>query len=414
MRKDGFFKRFLPKLIGLVGVNVFIWIAIMTFYKLPTSFGLLFSSFTLPFLIFFAMSDMDITATKTSAGRSFRIIGFYILIGGGAVVLIPGAVGAAIGLPLMFNATVVTYALLCLFLFVFLEFKPPMREHKGYGVISNMLFLYVGASALYFFTTTALPQYNPEFEIEKLKQAKLSLAGADKPTIIKAGIQVYKDFECFNCHNNAPGGEPKRGPNLAEIDLGDEEKIHQSLVDPYNETLKPYSENPKVAKSMPDYYEKQMSKDEMIAIITYLANVKEVSGKAVSTEFMPEGWWTDPEIVAKGKDIFEGRFNEDVACHVCHGKDGVVQFEGAGDFRVSPNMVKMTDARFFQIVKYGFEEDSPMAGWGEEISDEQIWQVIAYEWTFYSKHTLKKTELVARENPTGLDAIKVVEEKYWD
>ncbi len=414
MKRAGFFRRFWPKFVGLVGVNAFIWVATMTFYKLPASFGLMFSSFTLPFLIFFALSDLDVTAAPTTRGRIVRIFGFYIVIGGGSVVLIPGAVGAVIGLPIMFNATIVAFTALCLLLFLLLEFKPPMREQTGFSAVSNMLFLYVGASALYVFTCFALPQYNPAFEIEKLKQAELSLAGADKPTIIKAGLRVYKDFECFNCHNNAPGGETKRGPNLAEIDMGDEEKILDSLIDPYKEILKPFSENPKVAKSMPDYYEKQMSKDELRAIVTYMANIKEVSGVAVPTDHMPEGWWTDPEIVAKGKEIFEGLFDEDVACHVCHGKDGVVLFEGATDFRVSPALPKVTDARFFQIVKFGFEEDSVMDGWGEIISDEQIWQVISYTWTFYSKHTLKKTELVAREPPAGPDAIKIVEEKYWE
>jgi mono/diheme cytochrome c family protein len=374
----------------------------------------MFSSFTLPFLLFFALQDFKVTAAETTLGRMGRVFIFYIVLSGGTVVAVPGLVGASIGLPFMFNATIVVFSILCLFLLIALEFKPPMKEQTGLRAGGNMLLLYLGVSFLYYFTTYLLPQYNPAFEIEKLRQAELSLAGADKPTIIKAGQQVYKDFECFNCHNNMPGGELKRGPNLSEIDMGDEIKITESMVDPYKEILKPYSENKKVAKSMPDYYEKQMSKDELIALVTYLDNIKEVSGQAVSTDNMPNGWWTDPKIVAEGQQIFEGLLNEDVACHVCHGKDGIVQFEDATDFRVSEDMINLTDARFFQIVKYGFEEDSPMSGWGEDLSDDQIWQLISYTWTFYTRHTLKKEDLVERKNPEGPKAIKLVEKKYWE
>jgi mono/diheme cytochrome c family protein len=129
---------------------------------------------------------------------------------------------------------------------------------------------------------------------------------------------------------------------------------------------------------------------------------------------MPKGWWTDPKIVEEGQKIYEGLVNGDVACHVCHGKDGKPLFEGAPDFTKAPDMENMTEGRWFQVIKRGFKKDSPMAGWDALLNDEQKWKVIAYEWTFYSKGKLGKTELVERKEPEGPNAIQVVKEKYWD
>ncbi|MBI4828517.1 MAG: c-type cytochrome [Nitrospinae bacterium] len=413
--RETFMTNFKPKLIGLVGINVLIWALSFTVYPMPVSFGIMFSAFTLPFLIFFFLSDRGMALAADGKPSLVKILTFYIGISGVSLAVILGAVAKLVGLPFMFVATIVVCAGLCLALFLLLEFKPPMAEPTPAGAFNNMLLVYLGASVLYVATTILLPQYDPKFEIEKIKAAELSLAGADKPTIIKAGKEVFKDFECHNCHNTAPGGEPKRGPNLAEIDMGGEDKIAESLVDPYKEILKPYADNPKVARSMPDYYGKQMSADEQTAVVTYLASLKESAGPAVSTDKMPEGWWTDPAVLAEGQKIFEGLVNEDVACHVCHGKEGVVQFEGATDFRLSPHMIKNTDARFFQIVKFGFGKDNPMIGWRDYLDDAQVWKVIAYTWTFYSKHTLKSEEPVAREDPAGKpDAIDVIKEQYWD
>jgi mono/diheme cytochrome c family protein len=408
-----FIEAFRPKLIWLLAANILVWIAILTLYKMPPSFGILFSSFTLPFLVYFFLSDLADAAGKNASGALGGAVIYYLLAPGGLLAAALWIVTRTIGFPRMFSLTIIAYALLCLFLFIYLEFKRPMREPQGFAAVNNIIIVYFVSSAMFIFMSWSLPQYNPEIEIARLTQKGLSLEGADKETVVKAGKQVFKDFECFNCHNASPGGEPKRGPNLAEINVGNKEKIKESLVDPYKEVLKPFADNPKVARSMPDYYQKQMSKDELEAIITYIENIK-TSGPAASSEAMPNGWWVDPAVVAEGKNIFEGITNPDVGCHACHGKDGAPIFEGAADFRKDQNLTLFTDARWFQIVKFGFKKDSPMAGWAAYLSDEQIWKVIAYIWTFYSKETLRKEELVERPAPPADKAIQPVKEKYWD
>ncbi|MBI5814843.1 MAG: c-type cytochrome [Nitrospinae bacterium] len=403
--------KFKQKAIGLLAANVLVWALTFTIYKMPSSFGVMFSAFTLPYLVYFALSDFGAARSATGGTSVPRVIGYYFVLSGAAMIVTLWGAASLLKFPPIFIATMIVFALLGLFLFIFLEFKPDMAEPTGLKSLNNMLILYAGTSALYLFTSTVLPQYEPENEIAKLKQATLSLAGADKETVIKAGAQVFKDFECFNCHNNAPGGEVKRGPNLSEIDMGKPEKITESIVDPYKEVLKPFADNPKVARSMPDYYGKQLSKDELVAMVTYLENLK--SALHVSTENMPEGWWTNAAIVAEGQKLYEGVVNPDVACHVCHGKDGKPLFEGAPDFTKSPDMENLTEARWFQIIKYGYAKDNPMSAWGEMLSDEQIWKVAAYEWSFYSKGKLGKADPVERPKPEGTAAIQA-KEKYWD
>lgn len=405
--KSDFWQKFKPKLIGLVFANILLWAACSTFYKMPITFPILFSSFTLVFLLFFVVSDLKLTAGKTFVDRLIRFIIYYAFLSGGVITAVIWFVASSIGFPRMFTVTIVVYALLCLLLFFILEFKPEMKEPKGLRAVNSLLLLYFGTSFLYFYTTAALPQFDPANEIAKLKAAGLKLSGLDKGEVIKAGMKVFRDFECTNCHNVESGLDPKRGPVLNEVDLGDHDNILENIVDPYKVIKKPYADNRKVARAMPDYYQTQMTKDELQAVITYLENIKTL--KAIPTDKMPDGWWTDPKVIAEGNKIYEGLFNEDVACHACHGKDGTPQMEEAADFRTSERLKSTTAARYFQIVKYGFGGESLMGGWAEYLSDEQIWQVIAYANVVGNKGEVKE-----RPDPTGPNAIGLIKEKYWE
>ena len=43
---------------------------------------------------------------------------------------------------------------------------------------------------------------------------------------------------------------------------------------------------------------------------------------AYADKHMPEGWWSDPEIIEQGRQLFIGAENIDVNCAACHGKNG--------------------------------------------------------------------------------------------
>lgn len=116
--------------------------------------------------------------------------------------------------------------------------------------------------------------------------------------------------------------------------------------------------------------------------------------KAFADKHMPEGWWTDPKIIAEGKEIFETRpitytykRKERTAkdgCATCHGineKKDRPKKRGAKDFRVSKRMNRLSDSYWFWRTSEGVKKTS-MPGWGKELTEEEIWKVIAYEHTW--------------------------------
>ncbi|NGZ12008.1 MAG: cytochrome c [Nitrospira sp. LK70] len=77
---------------------------------------------------------------------------------------------------------------------------------------------------------------------------------------------------------------------------------------------------------------------------------------------MPAGGWTETE----------------VNCSSCHGTDGTPKKKGARDFR-DPNIVcRFSDAFWFWRISEGVPKTKMKANKGL-ISEEQIWQVMAYE-----------------------------------
>jgi mono/diheme cytochrome c family protein len=96
---------------------------------------------------------------------------------------------------------------------------------------------------------------------------------------------------------------------------------------------------------------------------------------------MPAGWLTDPKVIEAGSVIYLGEANPQVNCGSCHGKDGKPVKKGARDFRDKAQMGRMSDAFWFWRVSEGVPK-TKMKAWKSQLSEEQIWQVIAYERQF--------------------------------
>jgi len=96
---------------------------------------------------------------------------------------------------------------------------------------------------------------------------------------------------------------------------------------------------------------------------------------------MPAGFLTDPKVLAEGAQIYTGEVNPQVNCASCHGKDGKPVKKGARDFRDKAQMGRMSDAFWFWRVSEGVPK-TKMKAWKSQLSEEQIWQVIAYERQF--------------------------------
>ncbi len=103
--------------------------------------------------------------------------------------------------------------------------------------------------------------------------------------------------------------------------------------------------------------------------------------KSFEGKHMPDGWWTDPKIIARGKEVYTGKVNKKVKCAKCHGVKGKPKAKGARDFRKSANMEKFSDTYWFYRIYEGVPK-TLMKGWKGKISDDDIWAVMAYENTF--------------------------------
>ena len=356
------------KLISLIAFNLLIWIINSFLYSLPVVFKVAFTVFTTGGFLILAL--IDIFPIESWQGKRIFKNLILTLIYGTIFLGILWLYTAYYKFPAMFKMTIIVYTLLTILFLILIDLKP-LKEKGGIRAVNSLLFLFLIMGGGYTFMGWALPQFDPAYEIERLKPKKFFIEEADEETILSVGARVFKDYECFNCHDIEPGGIPKRGPALAAVDLGDRKKIRESVVDPRKEIAKGYE---KELKTMPDYYETQIEKNYLEALIRYLENIGKVR---ITTEMMPEGWWTDPKILRDGKDIFEGIKNPDVACSVCHGKDGIPLMTEAADLRDVAEISKLSDADLFKVVSEG-RPDTPMAAWKDYLSNEDIWKVIAY------------------------------------
>ena len=123
---------------------------------------------------------------------------------------------------------------------------------------------------------------------------------------------------------------------------------------------------------------------------------------AYADAHVPVGVWTDPRMLARGKEIYAAK------CAVCHGTDGKGRGPGAANLPLKP--ADLTDARMvaempgnywvWRVSEGGLVEpfkskSSAMPAWKDELSLQERWAVIAYA------HTLSghRGPHVASEHP---------------
>ncbi|MFQ5432711.1 MAG: c-type cytochrome [Nitrospinota bacterium] len=303
------------------------------------------------------------------------------------------------GFPPIFTKLFSIYVIAC-YLFYILIDLPPMKPLTGFRAFLYLMITFFLFSAIYSGAGRSLPQFNPLNEIAKINKPPFKMGEAAGPELIAAGLEVFETNKCFNCHQAAGKGTSNRGPNfdLHQIGLLPKDDLMGDILDPRKEQAKGF-EDPKSKKAMPTYYGEEISKDEMAALLAFLGTLwnKEkmpVRGKVEGTEPMLK-WSEDPEIIAMGQQVFEGKMYEDLNCSACHGKDGVPLMDGARDLRNPESESKRpgregeklkdwTDADWFDSVSNGIE-DTPMMPWLEEYPPRAIWLAIAYAQQFHKK-----------------------------
>ena len=94
------------------------------------------------------------------------------------------------------------------------------------------------------------------------------------------------------------------------------------------------------------------------------------------------------ETVEQGKALYNGKG----ACFNCHGKDGGGNGPLAAQLNPSPRNFQhhgfwrhRTEGEVFWVIKHGSVGTS-MVGFGEQLTDEEIWSIIQYLYTFSGAH----------------------------
>lgn len=95
-----------------------------------------------------------------------------------------------------------------------------------------------------------------------------------------------------------------------------------------------------------------------------------------------------PDVVEKGKALYTGKG----ACVNCHGQSGAGDGPVAASLNPSPRNFHhhgfwrhRTEGEIFWVIKHGSPGTS-MIGFGDQLTDEEIWAIIQYERSFAGEH----------------------------
>jgi mono/diheme cytochrome c family protein len=309
-------------------------------------------------------------------------------------------VAGSLGFPIWWQIQFVAFALVGLTFFILLDLRK-MKPEKGQGqAIIRLIATYALASIIFITVTAELPQFDPQFELDKLNKPPMKLTGLAGPEVIAAGREIFEANKCFNCHKVFWEGNSDRGPNLGtkQIGLYSEDYIKEQILDPRKDQA-PGFEDKKSKKAMPTYYGDDISDDEMVALVSYLKTLRDPTHMPVEGKFPDQWtWWDDPKIIEEGKVVFEGAepATEGLNCAVCHGAAGIPMMTGALDFRNEnqPDTDKMPDHLPGVMLKDWPDElwykrvtrgvvGTPMAPWGMIFPHLYLWKAEAYARTFH-------------------------------
>lgn len=94
------------------------------------------------------------------------------------------------------------------------------------------------------------------------------------------------------------------------------------------------------------------------------------------------------QVIEQGKAIYHGKGT----CFTCHGAEGDGKGPTGSKLNPSPRNFQhhgfwrhRTEGELFWVVKYG-SPGTGMVGFGQVLSDEEIWALIRYERTFAGRH----------------------------
>lgn len=232
------------------------------------------------------------------------------------------------GFPTIFRIFFIAYVVLGLLFFLFLDASPLRLPRRP--ILAIVIFFLI-ASVVFTLAGFLLPQYDPKIEMEKIHRiqqiaieqekekeqmaiaeaveaakkeflaqlekegitqvAKKVIPGRPAPTESDAkriafGKQVYKDYECYNCHKiGGKGGVKRRGPALDNMgNLVTAGQLKDKLWDPMVWYAEGFEKEYKKI-TMPDNYPKIMSEAERDALVVYLMSLRDPAAETAKPIF---------------------------------------------------------------------------------------------------------------------------------
>lgn len=212
------------------------------------------------------------------------------------------------------------------------------------------------------------------------------------PELIEAGRQVYEEWECFNCHFISwEGGIQREGPDLDNVgNVLAPEAIRAKLRNPQFSMAQNWNEDYNKVIMPDDLAERGLTGEDLDALVAYLSSLRDVTvdtpkplfpgtereGSAFyevpyqDQKFVPVDWWTNEEIVAQGKGIYQAN------CTDCHGPDGTPATPEATDFTDLDLVESWADPYWYWWIAR--QDPGSEGGWGEKLSSEDILKVMVY------------------------------------
>lgn len=207
---------------------------------------------------------------------------------------------------------------------------------------------------------------------------------------------MYNEWECFNCHAIRGTGNKKRiGVGLDNLgNVMSPDAIRAKIMDPLSSAADGFGVNYEKGTMPDDFIDRGLTGEDLEALVAYLSSLRDRSRLTVvplfpgtprevdeetvafyeipisDQKFVPVEWWTDENIVSEGKTIYERN------CTSCHGQDGKPAVSGAADFTDLDLVEGWSDAYMYWWIAR--KDAGSSNGWGEELSPEEILQVIVY------------------------------------
>ena len=416
MQQPSFFKNLSGMFLKFLPLAVVIWF-IVAWFELPRIASWGFAGVVMMYAFLLSLPPKKKTEISFSRNIGFKLP--IILVIASGIWFVAGKMG----FPIWWQIEFVAFSFVGLFYFVILDTKPLKPEKSQLSATFRLITTYALASGLFITITAQLPQFDPQFEIDKLERPPIKLTGLAGPEVIAAGREVFSNNKCFNCHKVFWEGNSDRGPNLGtkQIGLYSEDYIKEQILEP-RKIQSPGYEDKKSKKAMPTYYDEDLSEDELDALVAYLRTMRNPTAMPVEGKFPNQWtWWDDPKILEEGKVVFEGMEpnTDGLNCAVCHGKDGIPMMTGALDFRDANNMdtdkmsdqlkgVKMEDwpdALWYKRVTRGID-GTAMAPWGMMFQHLYLWKAEAYARTFHDPMDKRAEKRPVPPVPTKEDIAK--------